>query len=368
LVAVIIYQAMTALEVFEVPGVLGLPGSIYVFSTKIYSTLNSASFGPAYGKANALAIFYLVVALAATALYMRVIASSERYSIVTGKGYRPRVQPLGRWRYPVLLLVVAFLLLSVVAPFLVFLYISFLRVLQMPSAAAFASMSFSHYRELLDSDVIGTTIRNTVLMVVVTATATTVLSFLISLVIVRSRFWGRKLLDNLAFIPHAIPGMVMGLAMLTVFLKIDQFGIPLFGSIWSIAIAFTIGFISYGTRAMNASILQIHKDLEEAAMTSGAPQWRVLWRVFLPLLMPSLIGVWIWAMLHAVRIAGTPLILYEGPDNQVLAVMIWNMWDEGYIPAVGAVGTLLMIVLLILTLGLRAVGFGRGAPVQGGRR
>jgi iron(III) transport system permease protein len=250
----------------------------------------------------------------------------------------------------------------------VFLYISFLRVLQMPSAAAFASMSFSHYRELLDSDVIGTTIRNTVLMVVVTATATTVLSFLISLVIVRSRFWGRKLLDNLAFIPHAIPGMVMGLAMLTVFLKIDQFGIPLFGSIWSIAIAFTIGFISYGTRAMNASILQIHKDLEEAAMTSGAPQWRVLWRVFLPLLMPSLIGVWIWAMLHAVRIAGTPLILYEGPDNQVLAVMIWNMWDEGYIPAVGAVGTLLMIVLLILTLGLRAVGFGRGAPVQGGRR
>jgi iron(III) transport system permease protein len=363
LVAVLIYQGMTALEVFEVPGVLGLPGAIYVFSTKIYSTLNSASFGPAYGKANALAIFYLVVALVATALYMRVIAKSERYSIVTGKGYRPRVQALGRWRRPVLILVFAFLLLSVVAPFLVLLYISFLRTLQMPSAAAFASMSLIQYRGLWNNELMGTTLRNTALMVVVAATATTIISFLVSLVIVRSRFWGRKILDNLAFMPHAIPGMVMGLAMLTIFLKIDQLGLPLFGSIWSIAIAFTIGFMSYGTRAMNAAILQIHKDLEEAAMISGAPQWRVLWRVFLPLLLPSLVGVWIWAMLHAVRIAGTPLILYEGPDNQVLAVMIWNMWDEGYIPAVGAIGTLLMVFLLILTLGLRTIGFGRRAHI-----
>lgn len=363
LVAVLIYQAMTALEVFEVPGVLGLPGAIYVFSTKIYSTLNSASFGPAYGKANALAILYLVVALIATALYMRVIAKSERYSIVTGKGYRPRVQALGRWRHPVLILVFGFLLLSVVLPFLVLLYISFLRVLQMPSAEAFASMSLVQYRGLWNNELMGTTLRNTAIMVTVAATATTVISFLVSLVIVRSRFWGRKILDNLAFMPHAIPGMVMGLAMLTIFLKIDQFGLPLFGSIWSIAIAFTIGFMSYGTRAMNAAILQIHKDLEEAAMISGAPQWRVLWRVFLPLLLPSLVGVWIWAMLHAVRIAGTPLILYEGPDNQVLAVMIWNMWDEGYIPAVGAIGTLLMVFLLILTLGLRAIGFGRRAHI-----
>jgi iron(III) transport system permease protein len=224
-------------------------------------------------------------------------------------------------------------------------------------------MSFTHYRELLDNELIGTTIRNTILMVVVTATATTVVSVLISLVIVRSRFWGRKLLDNLAFLPHAVPGMVMGLAMLTVFLKIDQLGIPLFGSIWSIAIAFTISFMSYGTRAMNAAILQIHKELEEAAMTSGAPRWRVLWRVFLPLLLPSMIGVWIWAMLHAVRIAGTPLILYEGPENQVLSVMIWNMWDEGYIPTVGAIGTLLMAILLIMTLALRIVGFGRGTQI-----
>ena len=365
LTAVLIYQGLTALEVFEVPGILGLPVGIHVFSTKIYSILSSVSFVPAYGEANALSILYVAVAIFATILYARIIAKSERYTIVTGKGYRPRLQKLGRWKYAAVSFVLIFLLLSAVAPFLVLAYISFLPYLQIPSAEAFASMTWNNYREVFKAELIGTVLWNTILMVSVTSTATAVLSFLVSLVIVRSKFWGRKILDQLAFLPHAIPGMVMGLAMLWIFLQVDKIGIPLFGTIWAISIAFTIGFMSYGTRAMNAAILQIHKDLEEAASISGAPQWRVMWRVFVPLLMPSFIGVWIWTLLHAIRIAGTPLLLYEGAENQVLAVMIWNMWDEGYVTTVGAIGTMLMIFLLLLTLGLRVFGFGRGAHIQG---
>ena len=81
-------------------------------------------------------------------------------------------------------------------------------------------------------------------------------------------------------------------------------------------------------------------------------------------MLPSFIGLFVWSLLHAVRIAGTPLLLYEGQQNQVLAVTIWNMWDEGYVTSVGAIGTLLMLVLLLATLALRAIGFGRGAAVQ----
>src|SRR3546814_495093 len=137
--------------------------------------------------------------------------------------------------------------------------------------------------------------------------------------------------------------------------------------IWAISIAFTINFMSYGTRAMNAAILQIHKDLEEAAKISGAPQWRVFWRVFFPLLLPAFVGVWIWTVLHVVRAAGKPLILTDGAENEVLAVVIWNMWDEGYTEAVGAIGTMLMLTLLIVTLLVRLLGFGRGAHIQGAK-
>ena len=70
-------------------------------------------------------------------------------------------------------------------------------------------------------------------------------------------------------------------------------------------------------------------------------------------------------MLHAVRIAGTPLLLYEGTENQVLAVTIWNMWDEGYVTTVGAIGTMLMFFLMLFTLALGIFGFVHGAHIQG---
>ncbi|TAJ79569.1 iron ABC transporter permease, partial [bacterium] len=337
LVAVMIYQAMTALEVFEIPGVLGLPAGIYVFSTKIYAIIRSATFMPVYGQANALAMVYLVIAVVTTYLYTRMISRVERYTIITGKGYRPRQMELGRWRLPALGIVFLFLFFSIVLPFLVFLYTSFLPYLQSPSWQALQGLTLKNYRLLAEYGEVGSALTNTVIMVVVTASVTTLLSFLVSLVVVRSNFWGRKLLDQLAFVPHAIPGIVMGIAFFWVFLKLDF--LPIYGTIWAISIGFTVNFLSYGTRSMNASLLQIHKELEEAAYVSGAPPWRTMWRIFFPLMLPTLSGIWIWVVLHAVRIAGMPLILYEGPKNQVLAILIWNMWDEGYLGGVAAIGT-----------------------------
>jgi len=357
LVAVMIYQAMTALEVFEIPGILGLPAVIYVFSTKIYAIVRTATFMPVYGQANALAMVYLVIAVGTTYFYARMISRAERYTIVTGKGYRPRQQDLGKWKYPALACALLFLFVAVVVPFLVFLYTSFLPYLQAPSWNALKVMTLKNYRLLSQYEKVGSALQNTVIMVTVTATATVLLSFLVSIVVVRSKFWGRKLLDQLAFVPHAIPGIVMGIAFFWLFLKLDF--LPIYGTVWAISIGFTISFLSYGTRAMNAALLQIHKELEEAAYVSGASPWRAMRRVIVPLLMPTFAGIWIWVVLHAVRVAGMPLILYEGPNNQVLSILIWNMWDDGYVPAVAAIGTLLMVALVLLTVVIRLLSFRR---------
>jgi iron(III) transport system permease protein len=359
LVAVMIYQAMTALEVFEIPGILGLPAGIYVFSTKIYAIVRSATFMPVYGQANALAMVYLVIAIVTTYLYTRMISRAERYTIITGKGYRPRQLDLGRWKYVAVGFAWFFLFTAIAMPFIVFVYTSFLPYLQAPSWETWNVLTLKNYRFLAQYGEVGTALKNTLVMVAATATATVILSFVVSLVVVRSKFWGRKLLDQLAFIPHAIPGIVTGIAFFWLFLKLDF--LPLYGTIWAIVIGFTANFLSYGTRSMNAALLQIHKELEEAAYVSGAPPWRTMWRIFAPLMLPTFVGVWIWVVLHAVRIAGMPLILYEGQENQVLAILIWNMWDEGYVPAVAAIGTLLMIVLLLLTVGVRVLGFRRQA-------
>jgi iron(III) transport system permease protein len=290
-----------------------------------------------------------------TYFYSRVIRRAERFATITGKGYRPRLRDLGRWRYPAAGLALVYILLAIVLPFLILLYCSFLPYLQTPSLQAFQEMGLKNYRALADYSDVGVALKNTVLMGVVTATLTTLLSFFISLAVVRSNMRGKKVLDQLAFIPHAIPGIVMGLAFFWVFFSLDF--IPIYGTVWAISIAFTVSFISYGTRTMNAGILQIHKELEEAAYLSGASPLRMMRRVFFPLMLPTFAGIWIWVVLHAVHIAGTPLLLYEGAQNQVLAVLIWNMWDWGRIGEVAAIGILLILALLILTLVVRFAGF-----------
>jgi iron(III) transport system permease protein len=366
LVAVVIYQMMTALEVFEVPGILGMPGGIYVFSTKIYSVLHSVTLEPNYGEANALAIVYLAIAVVATFLYARVIARSERFTVITGKGYRPRESNLGRWRWVAAGGAWAYLFLAVILPFAVFAFTSFMPYVQAPTLDAFSQVTLRNYDQIFQTELIGKVLMNTLILVITASTATVILSFIVSYVVVRSRFWGRRILDQLAFMPHAIPGIVMGLAFLWIFLHVDSWGVPIHGGLIAMTIAFSIGYMAYGTRSMNAAILQIHKDLEEAAHVSGAARLRTMLRVFFPLMMPTIIGVWVWVMLHVIRTAGKPLILYEGEENQVLAILMWNMWDEGYLEAVAAIGTLLMVFLLVVTLLLRFAGFGRGTRVQQG--
>ncbi len=354
IVAVTIYQAITALEGFEVPGILGMPVGLHVFATKVYIAIQAISVLPSYGEANALGMLYLLTGVAAALAYWAVIRRSERYAVVTGKAYRPRALDLGRGRHAALGLALLYLVLAIGLPFLVMVYASLVKVLAQPSLQVFQTMSFAHYVEVFTFPRFARMFRNTAEMVAATATATTVLSFVVSLVIVRSRFWGRRLLDLLAFIPHTIPGIVAGLAFLWLFLILG-----IYGSYWTVVIGFTIVFMAYGTRTMNAGLLQIHKDLEDASAVAGAPPRHTLWRVFLPLMAPTFVGLWIWVVLLSVRVAGLPLLLTQGPDNQVLAVMIWNMWDEGQIEDVGAIATMLIVALFALVLGLRLLGFGR---------
>jgi iron(III) transport system permease protein len=351
--AVAIYRFTSALEEFEVAAILGLPANIFVFSTKIYSVLHATSQMPAYGEANALAMLYLAVAVIAVALYGRVLTRAERFAVVSGKAYRSTMQRLGPWRYLAVGLTWFYIAAAVIIPFLVLVYVSLIPFVQQPSRRALSLLTLDNYQGLLQIDGLGNVLWNTFLLTVIVATASVAVSLAISLVVVRSRFRLRRLLDQLSFLPHAIPGMVMGLALTWVYLQVDKLGFSLFGSLSSVMFAFVLGYIAYGTRAMNGAILQIHSELDEAGKMSGASPAQILRRVLLPLLTSAFLGVWLWTAFHVIRSAGKPLILTSGSENEVLAVMIWNMWDQGSIEMVGAVGVILMIALSLSSLLMR---------------
>ena len=364
LAAITIFQAITALENFEIPGILGLPVNLHVFSTRVFNIIDNVGTIPAFGQANAAAIFYLVIALITSFFYIRLVRHSERYAVITGKGYTPRQVRLRHWRYVTLSGALLFLFLTIVLPFLVMLYVSLINYMRQPSWEAVQSFSFRHYETVINQPRAQKVLWNTIYMTILTATAVTTLSFIIAYIVVRTRFAARYVLDLLAFLPHSIPGIVLGLALFWLLLQFDILtGASTFGSLYALVFGFTVLFIAYGVRAMSTALIQIHADLEDAAKLCGAPPFRVAIRVFVPLLLPTIVGIWIYCALLSVRFISLPLILSQGGDNEVLGVMIWYLWDNGNISSVGAIGVGLMLFMFCLALVLRFVGFGRKRTV-----
>ena len=359
LLAIGIFQAITAIENFEVPGILGMPVNLHVFSTRVFNLIDNIGTIPSFGQANAAAVFYLAIALVISFFYLRLVRHSERYSIITGKGYTPRQVRLGRWRKPALALSLLFLFMTIILPFLVLLYVSLVNYLRPPSLEAFQNLTTRHYVAVFNQPRVAQTLFNTIYVTLLTATSVTILSFIVAYVIVRTRFAGRYALDMLSFLPHSIPGIVLGLALFWLFMQFDAItGAKTFGTIYALALGFTILFLAYAVRAMSVAMIQVHPDLEDAAKLSGAPPWRIALRIFGPLLLPTLVGIWIYVAMLSVRFISLPLILSQGGSNEVLGVMIWSLWDNGNISSVGAIGIMLMSVMFALALVLRAFGFG----------
>lgn len=359
-VGVLVYMTIVVIEEFDTAAILGLPARIYLFSTRVFALAVQQS-PPRLGEASALSVTYLLIAGLGVWLYVLTTRRTHRYAVVTGKGYRPRIIALGWWRWVAFAGVWVYLLVALVLPFLALLWVSFLPFIRMPSAEAFSQISLGNYREVFSLELVRGSIVNTVLMVTTAATGTVVLSFLISWVIVRTDYWGRRLLDTLAFLPRAVPGVVLGFAMLIIWLALRPV-LPLYGTVWLISLGFITGFMAYGTRNLIAALLQIHKELEEAGQVAGVSLYKIFLKIYAPLLMPSLLSVWLWAALLSVRITGLPLLLLS-ENNQVLAVAIWLLWSEGEVGAVAALATILVSFLVMVAISLRLLAL-RGETSQ----
>lgn len=355
IIAVLIYETITVMETFEIPGILGLPARIYVFSTKIYAVTQGLET-PDYGQANALSMAYILIAAIGVVLYAKATRGAERFAVVSGRDYKPKRVDLGPWKHVALTAVVLYLVLTLVLPLLVLFWTSLVPYPALPAAKSLALVSLDNYRTIVVYGATWKVLKNTALMVTATAGGTIVLSFLISWVIVRTNFWGRRLMDMLAFLPRSIPGIVKALALIWIFLVLRPY-LPIYGTVWLISLGFIMSFIAYGTRAVTASLLQINRELEEAAYLSGATLVETFRRIHFPLLVPTFVGLSIWSMFLSIRLTGLPLMLYEGAENQVLSVFIWMLWDDGQMGAVSGLGVITILFLFLVAILMRYLGF-----------
>jgi iron(III) transport system permease protein len=348
LLAAVTYSFMTNLESLEIPIVIGIPAAIHVFPTYIYFTTQRFT-PPEYGLAAALSGLLIAVCLVLVYCYRRIIGQANRFATITGKGYRPRLITLGKWRYPALALYFLYFLFTVVAPALVLVWRSLFRY-HMPFAwAALERMSLGNYRAVFATRAIGEILFNTFWVCTGAASLTMILSLIMAWVIVRSKFKGKAWLDNLLFVPHALPGVVIGIAF--IFLSVQApFGyLQLYGTVTLLIVALTVGYLPFGSRTMNGAVSQLHPELEEAGEVAGSSWATNLRRILLPLLLPSFVAGWIWIASHSLRAFALPLML-GNRDSMVISVLMWRMWDDGNPGQTTALGVLLMGFLGVLTL------------------
>ena len=350
-----IYCFTIAIEAFEIPGIIGITAGIHVFSTQIY--LASRDIPVNYSLAAAFAVVFVVVSLLLMVFYVRMTRRAERFTTITGKGYRPRVIDLGTWKYVGFILILLYLIFALLLPALILFWAALLPFYTPPSADALSRVSLNAFLNLFSYPNILNAIGNSILIMIVVATFTALLGSLIAWIVVRTRLKGKQFLDTLTFLPLGVPSMVIGLALLIVYLKLDF--IPIYNTVWILMLAYVTRFITFPSRTMNAAMHQLHPELEEAASVSGASWWTMFTRITLPLLMPSFIGVWVWTAMMSIREVSAAMLL-SGPRSTVLSVVIWDRWIEGGIPQAAALGVVLILFAAIIMIVGRIYGFRLG--------
>jgi iron(III) transport system permease protein len=348
--SVLLILFVRALEGFEVPAIIGVPGRIYVYTSRIYLSLHLTP--PNFGLAAAYGTVLFAVSVAGLLLHRRVTRHNERFATVTGKAYRPRKLELGRFRFVALAGLGLYALLAIGLPFLVLVYSSLVKVYSVPSLDFFNEVTLANYAYVLGDDLTVRSILNSLLLGVATATLVVALTAVIAWINVRTRTPGRGLLDFLAFIPITIPGIVLGISLIWVYFTIP---IRIYGTLWILLVAYVTRFLPYGIRSATSALVQIHRELEEAAAAAGARWWPTFWRVTVPLLRPALVGAWIYIFIISLRELSSSVLLYSS-QSVVVAVRIFDMRDSGQYTAIAALSVMMIAALVVLVAVLQRIG------------
>ena len=347
---VLLVMFVRGMEAFEVPALVGVPAKISVFTTKIFLAIHQ--FPSDFGLAGAYAVTLLAISAVGVLIYQRITRREERYATVTGKGYRPRVIDLGPWKYATCASACFIFFLAVILPVFVLLWSSFIPYYGVPSVELMEKLTLANYKYVLSYPLALTAFKNSFYLSVGSATLVMLLTSVIAWITVKSRLPGRVFLDNMTFIPIAMPGIVLGVSLIWVYLTLP---IPIYGTIWVLLLAYITKFMPYGIRAASASMIQINKELEEASLASGGTWFQTFRKVILPLLMPGFVAGWIYISIISLRELSTSILLYSY-NSTVLSIMAFDLWEGGQYTYVCALGVLMVLLLVVMACTARKLG------------
>ena len=338
------------LGIYGIPAVLGAPANIPVLTTYIYTLTNWSP--PLYGNAASVAIILMAVTGLLVFAQNKVLAGRS-YTTVAGKAFRPRALRLGPWRFLTLGLAMIYLFVVVILPAIaltIAAFRKFLFIRDLPSLVDSKQYSWIHFDRLFANPQTLAALVNTLKVGLITAFVGGALAFAIGYTVTRTRVPGRSIVDTIATIPVAIPGLVIGVAYLWAWI-----GLPggLYGTIWILALAFVARFIPDTVKALSTSLMQIHRELEEAAWVCGRSMPGTIATIILPLARPGVTAAMTLLFILSTRELGSSLFLYSS-GSMVMSVQLLGYYEGGNL-SITAAYSLVQVLLLGAVIGISSL-------------
>ena len=350
ILAVSMLSFIRGLQSFNTELLLGTPAGIYVYSTKIYDLLQHEP--RAYGEATALGSVFLFVLALLLFFYWKFLRGGKKFTVVTGQGYSTLRVKLGKWRYIAFAGCLLYVAVTMLLP-LAFLVIgSFMRRYGFFNIAS--PFTLIHWYNMLSDPIFLIALKNSLIIAGTTAIGGVLLYSALAYLLVSRRTITAPLLESLCWIPHVLPGILLSLGVLWLFLA-TPLRFFLYGSVWGIAVALILADSPVTTQAFKAGLLQLGGDLEEAARVSGA-SWRYTYRrVLLPLLAPIAAAVGLMNFGSALTSISTPVLLYSH-QSRPLAILLLEYSFTGELERAAALGLLITVIIGVMMLVGRKLG------------
>ena len=343
ILAVLLLTFMRSIQAFEVPLLLGVPANAYTLTTVVYLNV-SAGIIPEYSASSAYGVLLVALLFACLFVYRLWTRRASRFATITGKAFRPRVLDLGRGRFVVSALILVVLLLLFL-PVVAIVVASLIPTFGL-KGPLWTQLTLVNYQSVLRNADILLSMQNSLVIGIVTATVVMGIALVVAWVMVRSRLGGSWILDQIASLPLVMPGVVLGIAVLVLYLRSP---VPVYGTIWILVIAYVTTYLPFGVRYAHPGIIQLHPELEESAALAGARWTVVLRRVVVPLVLPALYAGWIFVFLLSIRELSVAALLYT-PRSPVIATVMLDLWQNGDLNQITALGAIISVFSIAFAL------------------
>ena len=330
---------------FGVPSILGFHESYFVLTTKIYQLLNDYTIQDSFSQAASLSMILILIAVIGIWLQYY-LTNQKSFKVVTGKTSQKMVVSLGKYRSVLTVFINILLFFFAIAPILAIFATSLTKAYGLSPTWGNLTLD-NYYYILFKLPMAKRSLINSFTLAVSAATIAVGLGIVLSYFITKTNYKGRKMVSFIVSLPYALPGTVIGLAIILAWIKPLPFiNLSIYNSLWIILVAYVTYYITLAVQSISSTLVQMDSSLEEATRVSGANWFQNMRDVVLPIAKPGIINGWFLIFIPALSELTISILLWSS-GNETIAVAVFNLQEQGNMTAASAL-SMVMIGFILL--------------------